>query len=53
MSRFGDTHREDGKRVSIRGKVVPQNDRIVGKLKVKGFGISAGGSFKMDRVPIS
>jgi hypothetical protein len=47
--RFGYTHREDGRRVSIRGKVVPQNDRIVGKLKFKAFGVSAGGSFKMDR----
>ena len=48
--RFGYTHREDGRRVSIRGKVVPQNDRIVGKLKFKAYGLSAGGSFKMDRV---
>lgn len=48
--RFNYTHREDGKRVSLRGKVVPQNDRLVGKLKVKGFGLSAGGSFKLDRV---
>ena len=48
--RFAYTHREDGQRVSIRGKVVPQNDRIVGKLKFKAFGVSAGGSFKMDRV---
>ena len=48
--RFNYTHREDGARVSLRGKVVPQNDRLVGKLKVKGFGLSAGGSFKLDRV---
>lgn len=48
--RFGYTHREDGRRVSIRGKVVPENDRIVGKLKFKALGLSAGGSFKMDRV---
>ena len=49
--RFSYSLREDGRRVSINGKVVPQNDRLVGKLKAKGFGVSASGSFKLDRVP--
>jgi hypothetical protein len=43
--------REDHARASFRGKIVPQNDRLVGKVRVKSGGKDLGGSFKLDRQP--